>query len=180
VKAETDRLLVGWSSFHGMEAQGAATTKLGELAERRSQLELALAEVGDALQAVEGTNVDAEVVRAAFGQIREVYDHLKPFEQELVRLVLQRAEVSEHRLVLEIKTSACATLAQAPNIADLAGIRFPLPERLPESVTQSVVLYEFPVRLRGLRVHSRLQSERRAAGVGARRCPGLPTSLVTW
>jgi site-specific DNA recombinase len=133
VKAETDRLLLGWSSFHGTEAQTAATTKLGELSDRRSQLDLALAEVDDALRAVERTNVDAEIVRIALDQIRRVYDHLKPFEQqELVRLVLQRAEVSEHRLLLEIKTSACATLAQAPNVADLDGKRFPLPERLPE------------------------------------------------
>jgi putative transposase len=55
VKAETDRLLLSWSSFQKTEAQAAANTKLGELAERRSQLELALAEVDDALRAVEET-----------------------------------------------------------------------------------------------------------------------------
>src|SRR6266540_5363277 len=37
VKAETDRLLLGWASFHGTDAQAAANAKFGELAERRSQ-----------------------------------------------------------------------------------------------------------------------------------------------
>ena len=40
--------------------------------------------------------VDVDQVRAALGQVKDLYQALRPYEQkELMRLVLQRAEVNE-------------------------------------------------------------------------------------
>jgi hypothetical protein len=47
--------------------------------------------------------VSADAVRHALAQFRDVYDCLKPMEQkELVHLILRRAEVWDHKIVLEI------------------------------------------------------------------------------
>ena len=90
----------------------------------------------------------------------EVYAQLKPLEQkELFGLLLHRATVSERRIVLQVRGDALSDgEAFRPGVQ-----RFETPDRLPESVTQSVVLYEFPVRLRGLRVANRLREQRLCA-----------------
>ena len=48
-------------------------------------------------------SVDVAQVRSALGQVRDLYGALKPYEQrELMQLVLQRAEVSEREITLEV------------------------------------------------------------------------------
>ena len=47
---------------------------------------------------------------AALAQISEVFAHLQPFEQqELFRLLLKRVDISERRMVLEIRTARSAS-----------------------------------------------------------------------
>jgi hypothetical protein len=44
-----------------------------------------------------------------------VYAHLKPFERrELIRLMLHRAVLGDHEMVLEINGRACREFVQAP------------------------------------------------------------------
>jgi len=171
IKGQIDRLLVTLSRLDGEPGRSSVTTKLGELEQRRRSLESTLAEVDDALRHVQGAALSADAVREALGQITEIYAHLKPLEQkELFRLLVKRAEVSERRIRLELYGDALQEGVQGESLQVHGGQRFETPDRLPESVTQSVVLYEFPVRLRGLRVHSRLQNLRRAAYAGAVAC----------
>lgn len=136
VKHQRDHLLRQWDRFVSPEAQDAAIAHLRELNERHGQLESALLEVDETLRAVAGAQVDASIVRTALMNIGAIYAHLKPFEQqELVRVILHRAQVSEHKLALEIRTGACTELAQTPDFAKsrLGGSsRFAPPERLPD------------------------------------------------
>jgi hypothetical protein len=47
--------------------------------------------------------VNADLVRATLGQIKEIFEDLKPYEQrELMQLVLHRAEVNEREITLEV------------------------------------------------------------------------------
>jgi hypothetical protein len=133
VKAQRDHLLRQWDRFTTREAQDAANAQLRELNERSGQLESALLEVDEGLRVLDGAQVDASVVRTALMNIGVIYEHLKPFEQqELVRLILHRAQVSEHKLVLEIRTGACTQLAQTPDFVNGGSKRFAPPERLPD------------------------------------------------
>ena len=90
----------------------------------------ALAEVDAAIADLDETGVAHEVVQAALAEISEVYAHLQPHEQqELFRLLLERAEVSEHRLVLQIKTGVDPSCGSSP---EPGGSLFPPPIWLPE------------------------------------------------
>jgi hypothetical protein len=55
---------------------------MGDLAERRAQLEMALAETESALLTVEEAQEDTETVRTALTNIQAINAHLKPFEQQ--------------------------------------------------------------------------------------------------
>ena len=58
---------------------------------------------------MQSATVSAEAVRASLANINEVYECLQPYERkELVRLLVQRAEVSERRMTLEIRAGARA------------------------------------------------------------------------
>ena len=47
--------------------------------------------------------MDTELVRAALRQVKELFGVLKPYEQrELMNFVLQRAEVNEREITLEV------------------------------------------------------------------------------
>jgi hypothetical protein len=68
-----------------------------------------------ALTSVRGLVVEAETVRGALADMHAVYEQLKPFERkQLMRLVLNRVEVNERQIVLEIHGGVCAGLAQTP------------------------------------------------------------------
>ena len=73
--------------------------------------------------------------------------------------MLHKAEVSERKIVLQVRGDA---LSDGESFRP-GNKRFETPDRLPESITQSVVLYEFPVRLRGLRIAKRLREQRLGA-----------------
>jgi hypothetical protein len=112
---------------------------------------------------IQTSALTAEPIREALGHITEIYAQLKPLEQkELFRLVLKRAEVSERKMVLELYGDALLEGVQGESLQAPGRQRFETPDRLPESITQSVVLYEFPVRLRGLRVARRLREQHAA------------------
>ena len=131
-----------------------------------------------ALRHIQTGTLTAEPIREALGRITKIYGHLKPLEQkELFRLLVKRAAVSERRIRLELYGDALREGVHGEELQANGAQRFETPDWLPESVTQSVVLYEFPVRLRGLRVHSRLQNERRAAYSGALACSS-PTAAL--
>ncbi len=44
----------------------------------------------------------AETVRASLTRLKDVYEHLTPFERKELRLLLRRAEVGHRQIVLEI------------------------------------------------------------------------------
>ncbi len=103
VRAEADGILAGWTGLEQESGRSFLTEKLGELAERRNELEHGLADISHALAQIEGQRVTAETVRASLTRFKEVYEHLTPFERkELLRLLLHRAEVSDRQIVLEI------------------------------------------------------------------------------
>ncbi len=124
VKSEADKILVEWSALEGQAGRAFLADKLGELAQRRSDLERGIAEVDNGLRQLEREEVTAENVRAALSEFSGVYACLMPFERkELVRLVLHRAEVSERRMVLELypirapelKTAQSLLRSEPPN-----------------------------------------------------------------
>jgi hypothetical protein len=83
--------------------QGFIREKLNDLGQRRSDLEHGLAEVQQELDSLDREAVDADLVRATLGQIKGVFETLKPYEQrELMQLVLRRAEVNEREITLDI------------------------------------------------------------------------------
>ena len=84
------------------------------------------------IQAVESATVSADAVRAALTNITEVYEALQPYERkELVRLLLQRAEVGERRITLEVRGG----LREIPGpaaLGDKSGSRSERPGWLPD------------------------------------------------
>ena len=75
--------------------------------------------------------MSAEAVRATLSNITEVYECLQPHERkELVRLLLQRAVVSERRLTLEIRGGLQGLPAAAKE--DKSGSRSQRPIWLPD------------------------------------------------
>jgi hypothetical protein len=70
-----------------------------------------LAKVQEELDSLDREAVDAELVRAALGRVKELFGALKPYEQrELMQLVLQRAEVNEREITLEVYALTAAAL----------------------------------------------------------------------
>lgn len=104
VGAQAEHQLQGWSSLTDEQARTFATDALRALAKWRDDLKQGIADVDAEIQGLEGATVCAETVRETLGTIREVYECLQPYERkELVRLLLQRAEVGERRITLEIR-----------------------------------------------------------------------------
>lgn len=133
VNAEAGKVLGQWSALDGSEAQVFLREQLDGLAQRRTELDHGLEEVGAALRQAEDKRVTAAAVRAALTQVRAVYDHLRPFEQkELLRLVLRKAVVGDREIVLEVNGNACRGAGQAEEDRFSCSQRFGTPEWLPE------------------------------------------------
>ncbi len=128
VKASADKVFLEWSRLDGAEARAFLGEKLGELAQRRSELEAGLAETERALPRAAQRAVDAQAITRALESFGAVYECLKPYEQkELVKIVLNRAEVSDRKIVLEINGNVPA-LAETSTRSDS---RFGIPNWLP-------------------------------------------------
>ena len=98
-----DKLLTEMVSMDQQPGQGFIKEKLNELGQRRLDLEHGLTEVQQEMDLMERELVDTGMVRAALGQVKELFGALKPYEQrELMQLVLQRAEVNEREITLEV------------------------------------------------------------------------------
>lgn len=115
VRAQAARLLGRDEGSDASAARSFVDDQLSDLARRRDDLESATVETESALRDLQAAAVDADTARTGLANFRRVYECLRPFEkQELIRLVLHRAEVGDHEIVLEIFEGACASFAQAP------------------------------------------------------------------
>src|SRR5918996_801005 len=102
-EAIADKLVMELVSLEGQPSQDLLRDKLNELGQRRSDLEHGLAKVRQEMDSLNREVVDADLVRATLGQIKGLFEALKPYEQrELMQLVLQRAEVNEREITLEV------------------------------------------------------------------------------
>jgi len=71
---------------------------------RRRQLEEALTTLGEEIETIRRQPVDEGVVREALAHIGEVYECLPPYRRkDLIHLVLEKAEISETQLTLNLK-----------------------------------------------------------------------------
>jgi hypothetical protein len=106
--------------------------------------------------------VNADLVRATRGQIKEIFEDLKPYEQrELMQLVLHRAEVNEREITLEVYALTEAALpGKVGADGDVVRTR---PGWLPGLVPQSVAVDRFPLRLPSLIFRCRKESRIRAS-----------------
>jgi site-specific DNA recombinase len=103
VMAMADKLLMGRVEMEQHTAQDFIREKLNALGQHRIDLEHGLAQVHQELESLDREAVDADLVRATLGQMKGVFETLKPYEQrELMQLVLQRAEVNEREITLEV------------------------------------------------------------------------------
>ena len=103
VKTMADILLTELVSMEQQAGQGLVREKLNDLGQRQLDLEHALAEVQQELDSLDRESVDTGAVRAALGQVKDLFGALKPYEQrELMQLVLQRAEVNEREITLDV------------------------------------------------------------------------------
>ncbi|MFQ6026808.1 MAG: recombinase family protein [Dehalococcoidia bacterium] len=162
VKGMADKLLTELVSLEGQPGQALAREKLNNLGQQQLDLEHGLAEVQQELDSLDQEAVDVELVRSALGQVRDLYGALKPYEQkELMQLVLQRAEVNEREITLEVYA---LTGAELPGkvAAEGAVVRMP-PDWLPGLVPQSVALDQFPLRLPSLVLRQRKETRVRTA-----------------
>jgi site-specific DNA recombinase len=104
LQAETDGLLKQLASMTGTDGGTLVAEMLDSLAERRRELEDGIAEVSVTMESIRREAVDEAVVREALAHIGEVYEGLPPYRRkDLIRLVLDRAEVSESELRLAFK-----------------------------------------------------------------------------
>ena len=115
VRTQAARLLGRDDPSDASAARSFVDNQLSALARQRDELESAILETEAALRDLQAAAVDADTARTGLANFRRVYECLRPFEkQELIRLVLHRAEVGDHEIVLEIFEGACASFAQAP------------------------------------------------------------------
>jgi site-specific DNA recombinase len=139
VKAQADQLLLQWSPLTDEHARVFATDALRSLADQRDDLERGIAEADRELEMIEMSSVSADAVREALSNVSEVYECLQPYERkELIRLLLQRAEVSERRIVLEIR--AGLEELRSPQARGKSGSRSGRPGWLPGAVAHSVII----------------------------------------
>ncbi len=130
VRAQAARLLSRDDPSDASAARSFVDDQLSDLARQRDELEGAILETESALRDLQVAAIDPDAARAGLANFHRVYEHLRPFEkQELIRLVLHRAEVGDRQIVLELYEGACASFAQAPKSAT----RFEPPIWLPEA-----------------------------------------------
>jgi len=78
--------------------------KLDDLADRRQGMQAAIDELQVSIGQIQRQAVDETIIRQALAHISEVYECLPPYRRkDLIRLVLEHAEVSETELRLAIK-----------------------------------------------------------------------------
>ena len=127
VRAEAEKLLCSDGAGSLGAGRSFLTDRLDELSRRREELESASRESENQIADCRQATLDPIAVREGLANFHRVYAHLKPFErQELIRLILHRAEISDRELVLEIYKGACA-FTQAPK----SDTRFERPIWLP-------------------------------------------------
>jgi hypothetical protein len=103
VKRSADRILAEWAALEAADGRLFLSEKLGELAQRRADLERGIGEIDEALKQLRQDIVSKETVRTMLAKVSEIYQELKPFEQkELMQLVVRRAEVSDKQITLEL------------------------------------------------------------------------------
>jgi hypothetical protein len=154
-------LVIELAAMDKQTVQGFIREKLNDLSHRRNDLEYGLAEVQQELDSLDREAVDADLVRATLGQIKGVFETLKPYEQrELMQLVLKRAEVIEREITLEIYALTEAPLAGKVSDEEMVRMR---PGWLPGLVPQSVAVDRFPLQLPSLMLRCRKESRTRAS-----------------
>ena len=113
VKTMADKLLTELVSMEQQAGQGLIREKVNELGQRQLDLEQGLAKVQQELNSLDREAVDAASVRAALCQVKDLFGALKPYEQkELMQLVLQRAEINEREITLDIYALTEASLPE--------------------------------------------------------------------
>ena len=143
LKNQADKVLVEWSALEEQAGRAFLTEKLGNLAPRRSDLERGIAEVEEALAAMDRERVTVEVGRITLGDFGRLYACLTPFERkELIKLILRRAEVGARQIALELYA------IPSTEMATQGRVRFEAPNRLPGLVPQSVLRDVFAIKLR--------------------------------
>ena len=123
LQAETDALLKQLATMTGTDGGTLVAEKLDALAVRRKELGEGIAEVSTAIESIRRQAVDEAVVREALAHIGEVYEGLPPYRRkDLIRLVLDQAQVSETELRLGIKgrLPSVEVLKRGAQIAELA------------------------------------------------------------
>lgn len=131
VKAEATRVMSQSAPLTDERALSFVTERLQTLAQQRDDLEHGISEIDRQLNDVEAATVSAQTVSAALANVSDVYDCLQPYERkDLIRLLLQRAEVGERRITLEIRGG----LQEAPKPATKgkSASRFERPSWLPD------------------------------------------------
>ena len=104
VKRGASGLLDSWQSLEASQGREFVTERLGELAQRRQDLERGLRQVEAQQAASRQQVVSIEQVRSALVSIHDVYAALQPYERrELVQLVVHRVELGDRQMVLEIQ-----------------------------------------------------------------------------
>ena len=128
---EADKLLTELVSMDQQAGQSFVKGKLNDLGQRQTDLEHGLGEIQQELDRLGQEAVDAEMVRGALGQAKELFGALKPYEQrELMKLVLKRAEVNEREISLEVYAlTAAASPGEGHAEGDVVRMR---PVWLPE------------------------------------------------
>ena len=165
LKNQADKVLVEWSALEEQAGRAFLTEKLGNLAPRRSDLERGIAEVEEALAAMDRERLTVEVVRTALGDFGRLYACLTPFERkELIKLILRRAEVGVRQIALELYPIQAQEMEAAQSRS-----RSEPPDWLPGLVPQSVLRDVFATRLPSLsrwirRARRRFHEASRAQG----------------
>jgi hypothetical protein len=162
VQQTADSLVIELTAMDQQTGQGFIREKLNDLGQRRCDLEHGLAEVQQELDSLDREAVDADLVRATLGQIKGVFETLKPYEQrELMQLVLKRAEVNEREITLDIYAlTDCSLKEKVGDNGEMVRMR---QAWLPGLVPQSVAVDRFPLQLPSLMLRCRKESRTRAS-----------------
>jgi site-specific DNA recombinase len=165
IRAQAARLLGRDDPANAAATRSFVDEQLSELAQQRDDVERSIVATECSLHGLEGGGLEPDAARAGLANFQRVYEQLRPFEkQDLIRLVLHRAEVGDRQVVLELYEGACAKFAQAPKSAS----RFAPPIWLPGPVAQSVLRDTFEVSLPSLNAHRSRERRKRAKVGGVR------------
>ena len=163
VKAMAEKLLIELVSMDQQAGQSFFKGKLNYLGQRLLDPEHGLGEVQQELDSLDREAVDTELVRAALGQVKESCGWLKPYQQRgLIQLVIQRAEVNEREITLEVFALTEAALPQ--EVGDEGDVVRMRPDWLPGLVSHRTLRFSFRCPLSSL-IHLRhRETNRRIIG----------------